>query len=120
MTPYRSTPPSPETPLRKPSSRLRSRIMRGARALGWLGVIGVASTGLGAKCVTAQNARSVLDVAEMACILFHEDIADDAALAHACNISDALIPELRKILSARKAAAAKKMSAGVAPSASCK
>ena len=102
MTPYRSAPPSPETPLRMPSSR----ILRGARALGWVTVLGVGAARGG--------------VAEMACILVHEDIADDTTLAHVCNISDALVPELRKILSARKAAAAKKMSAGVAPSASCK
>ena len=71
--------------------------------------------GLGAMC--RPTARTVLDVAEAACILFHDDIEDEVALARACGIGEALLPELRMILSARKSAKAQKAAMG-APSSS--
>lgn len=61
-------------------------------------------------------ARTVLDFAEYECLFLHPDLADEKALAIACNIGEDLIPEVRKILMARKAAAAKM--AASAPSAS--
>lgn len=66
------------------------------------------SSFVGATCNGKQVARNALDVAEMSCVLFHEDIQDEAALARACDIAEALIPELRKLLAAKKSAAQKK------------
>ncbi len=53
-------------------------------------------------------ARTVLDFAELACILEQDDIQDEKALAIACNVSEDLLPEVRKVLAAKRAAAARK------------
>lgn len=62
-------------------------------------------------------ARGALDLVELTCILEHDEIQDERALAVACAVSEDLLPELRKILAAKKAAAARKMGK-TAPSAS--
>jgi hypothetical protein len=81
-------------------------------------VLFVASLGLGATCNGKQVAKGALDVAELSCIFLHDDIQDEAALAKLCEIAQDLLPEVRKLLSARKAAASKKGAASACPSAS--
>jgi len=75
---------------------------------------------LGANCNGRQVAKTVLDVAELSCVLFHDEIEDEKTLAKACGIAEDLIPEVRKIVFARKSAASKKAAAkaSAAPSVS--
>ncbi len=74
-------------------------------------------TSLTAACslFTPKNVRTVLNVTEMACVIALEfnDIPEE--VAHACHIADDMIPEVEKLLQARKAAA--KMKASPPPSA---
>lgn len=56
-------------------------------------------------------ARGALDLVEYTCLFEHDDIQDEKVLATLCNISDDLIPEVRKVLAAKKAAADKKAAA---------
>lgn len=65
----------------------------------------------GASCLTQKNAKSVLDIAQMACVLFHDDIEDVKVLATLCNVAEGDYPEVNKILLARKSAAAQKAAA---------
>jgi hypothetical protein len=69
-------------------------------------------------CVKPSHVVSALEAAEVACILIHESVDDEHALAKACNISDALVPEVRKILFARKAAE-KQKAASAASTTAC-
>lgn len=63
----------------------------------------LASMTVGATC-NRSVVRTVLDVSEAACILFHDEIEDEAKLASVCNVAEALIPEVRKLVYARKTA----------------
>lgn len=60
-------------------------------------------------------ARTVLDVAELACIL-ESDSSDERAIAVACNVAEDLIPEVRRLLQAKKAAAQSKAAKAAASS----
>lgn len=73
---------------------------------------------LGAHCNGTQVAKTVLDAVELSCVLFHDDIEEDAKLAKVCGIAEELLPEVRKVVFARKSAAAKK--AAAQPSSSVK
>jgi len=61
-----------------------------------------------------QAARTVLDVAQMSCVIANI-VMDEAALKQACNITDELAPEFRKLLNASKTVAAQR-----ATTAACK
>ena len=74
----------------------------------------------GSTCTGRQVANTALDVAEMSCLFFHDDIEDEATLAKICQISEALIPEVRKIIFARKDAMKMKAKAAASASASGK
>ena len=74
-------------------------------------VLLLASMSIGATCNGRQVAHTVLNVTEAACVLFHEEIEDEATLARACNIAEDLIPEVRKLIYARKSARAMKAKA---------
>lgn len=74
-------------------------------------VLLVSGASLGATCNGRQVAKTVLDVAEMSCLLFHDDIEDEKTLAKMCDIAEDLIPEVRKIVFARKSAMVKKAAA---------
>lgn len=56
---------------------------------------------------TKQNAKTVLNVVEMACVIADEFSKTPREIANACHIADDLIPEVDKLLEARKAAAKK-------------
>ncbi len=60
----------------------------------------------GCALFTSQNAKSVLDVVQVACIIANADSAD-AAIVQVCGIADVLIPDLKQILSAERTALAK-------------
>lgn len=81
-------------------------------------VLAIASVGLGATCNKHQVAQTALDVAQTTCVLLHDQIDDVSTLAKACDVAEALIPELRKLLFARKTASAKRAGAS-SSSASC-
>lgn len=57
-----------------------------------------------AGCALLPFARTVLNVAEIACLIGKESLSDDD-LKKACQLSDALVPEARKYISAQRMAA---------------
>lgn len=96
-------------PLTRPSraTRARSSIAPLAILFGPL-----AAAVMSYACIKPSHVASALEVAQVACILTHEQVDDESVLAKACDISDALVPEIRKILFARKAAAKEKAKLG--------
>ncbi len=69
-------------------------------------------------CIRPVHAVTALEGAQVACILINDVVEDEGVLARVCGISDALIPEIRKIIFARKAAAQHKASAAASASVS--
>lgn len=57
------------------------------------------------------NARTVLDVAAIACAIAHAESTDDT-VAQVCGIADALLPDLRTILAEQRKQLAKAKRAG--------
>lgn len=58
-------------------------------------------------CATWQrDVKSVLDVAQVACIIANAS-SSDATVAQVCGVADVLIPDLQKILATQRAALAK-------------
>ncbi len=45
-----------------------------------------------------QVAKSVIDVASMACVFANADLPDSSAIAAACSIEQALAPDIKKIV----------------------
>lgn len=70
-------------------------------------------------CIKPSHVATALEAAEVACILINDAVEDEALLAKACNISSALIPEIRKIIFARKAAIKERQKAAATASVSC-
>lgn len=91
--------------------------MSSSRTFRMLATLAIAAAGFGATCNRQQVAYTVLDVAQTACVLLHDQIEDEATLAKTCEVAETLIPELRKLVLARKSAASKK--AGASPGATC-
>lgn len=91
--------------------------MSSSRTVRMFATLTIAAAGFGATCNRQQVAHTVLDVAQTACVLLHDQIEDEAVLAKTCDVAEALIPELRKLVLARKDASAKK--AAAAPSSGC-
>jgi hypothetical protein len=60
----------------------------------------------GCALFTKQNAKSVLDLAQVACIVENATLGD-ATVAQVCGIVEALIPDLKTILASQRAAIAK-------------
>lgn len=70
----------------------------------------------GCALFTKQNVKTALDVVEQACVLAHGELFDVKEVAAACGIAEALIPDLEKLLEARRRAAiARAKQAGVCP-----
>ena len=73
-------------------------------ALAFSVVLGVVA-GCMSGCTNAQDAsnttKSVFTAIEIACVLEHATL-DNKAIGKACNIADALIPELTPILAAHR------------------
>lgn len=77
-------------------------------ALGVLAFIVVAA----AACTPGQRqvARTVLDIAQTLCIVAHAE-SDDATVAQVCGITEALLPDMRRIVSEQRAATARHVGA---------
>ncbi len=54
--------------------------------------------------------KSVLDIAQIACVLVHDWSDDESWISKQCDIADDYLPEVRKLVAARKKAAAMKAS----------
>lgn len=67
---------------------------------------------LAAACTPGQRqaARTVLDFAQTLCVVSHA-ASDDATVAQVCGITEALLPEMRKLVSAERTAAAQRVGA---------
>lgn len=68
-------------------------------------------------CIKPSHVVTALDAVQIACILVSETVDDEATLAKVCGVSEELIPEVRKVVLARKTAAAHKASASASASA---
>lgn len=69
---------------------------------------------LSAGCIKTTPARvvkSVLDVAQVACILVNDHLDDANQLAKICDVADEYIDDVRQLVAARKKAAAMKAAA---------
>lgn len=71
----------------------------------------------GGACLRPGQAQTVLDIVQIACVLA-TDLTDERHLAQVCGVADDMLPEVRKILSAKKVAAAKRATAAASASAS--
>lgn len=81
----------------------------------------VAVSGIGASCqkpTPKEIATHTLDVAQIACVLVHEFLEDESAVARACDIATDYIPDIRKLLQASKQAKAIKAAAQASAAAS--
>lgn len=65
-------------------------------------------------CIKPVYVTGALDAVQIACILVSDIVEDDHVLAQMCGVSEELLPEIRKIVLARKTAAAHKASAAAA------
>lgn len=97
--PYRTTPPVVPAPWSLSRALIRFAIVT---------IVGV--VGFGAACITPKTVKSALDVGQVACILVNDWLDEDHAVAKACDIADDYLPEVRKLVAARKRAAAMKAS----------
>ena len=90
------------------SLRLHSRHLSGAS--GFLAVASVLVL-FAQACIGSQQrmiAKSVLDVAQTACVLVDDHTDDEHALARACDIAEEYIPDVRILMQAKKQAVARK------------
>ncbi len=79
----------------------------GLKAIGFTGALCLLAFCLpGCALFTAQNAKTVLNVAQIACIIAHAE-SPDATVAQVCGVADVLIPDLEKILGEERKALAK-------------
>jgi len=69
-------------------------------------IIGAAILLSGCALFTAKNAKTVLSVIDVACIIAHAE-TDDATVAQICAIDNALANDLRAILAEQRKAVAK-------------
>ncbi len=64
-------------------------------------------------CATWQHdVKTVLDVTQEACVLAHGSFSDVPEIQTACGIADALIPELERLLEAKRLARLQSIAAG--------
>lgn len=89
--------------------------MRGDILLPMIMLFGAFS--VGATCNRQTAANTALDVVQTACVLFHEEIADEENLAAACGIAMELIPEIRTLVVGQRTAKAMKTKAAASASA---
>jgi hypothetical protein len=69
-----------------------------------LGAVGVLVVFTGCTLFTRQNARTLLDVVQTACIIEHAMLVDND-VAKVCGVVDALMPDLRVVLASQRKAA---------------
>lgn len=58
-------------------------------------------------CIKPSYVHSALDAAQIACVLL-ADAEDGSAVSKACDVAEALIPDVQKLLEGRKQATARK------------
>lgn len=78
--------------------------------LGGLTTLAVLVVDLACTPGQRQAARTVLDFAQTLCVVSHA-ASDDATVAQVCGITEALLPEMRKLVSAERTAAAQRVGA---------
>jgi hypothetical protein len=94
---------------------MTKNIRRLVCASGLAGVI-YASTGCAQPVTPTQVVKTVLDVAQYACIIANADLPSSSAVIATCNVDQTLTPVVEAILSnfgkAKREALAKAMAAG--------
>lgn len=105
--PYRTAPPQHQ---QRWWRWVEFRILAGA-------VFIMASTSTLASCSWFSNPdnsnkviKSVLDITQIACVLVHDWSDDESWISKQCDIAEDYLPEVRKLVAARKKAAAMKAS----------
>lgn len=69
-------------------------------------LVGFASTTTACGLLTKQNLRSVLDVAQIACIIAHQDLPD-STVANVCDLGDPMFEPMRQVLASSRLSSAK-------------
>ncbi len=69
----------------------------------------------GCALFTRQNVKTALDAADMFCALNLQQVTSSTEVAAACGIAEALIPELDKLLEAKRKASAARAARGGCP-----
>ncbi len=69
----------------------------------WIGASAILLTASSCSLFTKENAKSALDAVKITCALERAAL-DDAAIAKACGVADALVPDLRTILTSHRTA----------------
>ena len=82
----------------------------GLKVIGFVGALCLLLPGC--SLLTSQNAKTVLDIAQVACIIAHAE-STDATVAQVCGVADTLIPDLQRILGEQRKALAKAKKDGV-------
>ncbi len=69
-------------------------------------------------CIRPAHVVGALDAVQIACVLVSDLVEDEHKLAQICGVAEDLLPEIRKVVLARKAASAHKATAAASASAS--
>lgn len=93
-------------------------VMRTSKSLAgvFLAPILLASTSY--ACIRPAHVVGALDAVQIACVLVSDLVEDEHKLAQICGVAEDLLPEIRKVVLARKAASAHKATASASASAS--
>lgn len=93
-------------------------VMRTSKSLAgvFLAPILLASTSY--ACIRPAHVVGALDAVQIACVLVSDLVEDEHKLAQICGVAEDLLPEIRKVVLARKAASAHKAAAAASASAS--
>ncbi len=93
-------------------------VMRTSKSLAgvFLAPILLASTSY--ACIRPAHVVGALDAVQIACVLVSDLVEDEHKLAQICGVAEDLLPEIRKVVLARKAASAHKATAAASASAS--
>ncbi len=57
----------------------------------------------GCSAITRRDVQTALDVAQIACVIAHAE-SDDTTVQEVCQIADALMPDVRRVLAEQRAA----------------
>lgn len=93
-------------------------VMRTTKSLAgiFLAPILLASTSY--ACIRPAHVVGALDAVQIACVLVSDLVEDEHQLAQICGVAEDLLPEIRKVVLARKTATAHKATVAASTSAS--
>lgn len=94
-------------------------VMRSFKSLAGVLVAPILLASTSYACIRPAHIVGALDAVQIACVLVSDMVEDEHKLAQICGVAEEMLPEIRKVVLARKTAAAHKATvASNAPSAS--